>query len=38
MTVAGWAFDVQSFPVCQDCLRFGVLLLAEGYVAGLYVR
>ncbi len=38
MEEAGWAFDVQSFPVCQNCLRFGVLLLAEGYVAGLYVR
>jgi hypothetical protein len=38
MGEAGVAFDVQSFPVCQNCLRFGVLVLAEGYVAGLYVR
>lgn len=38
MGEAGVAFDVRSFPVCQNCLRFGVLLLAEGYVAALYVR
>jgi hypothetical protein len=38
MGEAGLVFDVQSFPVCQNCLRFGVLLLAEGYVIGIYVR
>lgn len=31
-------FDIESFPVCQNCLRFGALLLAEGYVVALYVR
>ena len=38
MGEVGLAFDMQSFPVCQYCLRFGVLLLAEGYVAAIYVR
>ena len=38
MGEAGLAFDVQSFPVCQNCLRFGVLLLAEGYAAAIYIR
>jgi hypothetical protein len=38
MGEAGVAFDMESFPICQNCLRFVVLLLAEGYVAGLYVR
>lgn len=38
MGQAKLAFDVESLPVCQNCLRFVVLLLAETYVAGLYLR
>lgn len=34
----GVRFDVKSFPICQNCLRFVVLILAEGYVSGLYLR
>lgn len=38
MSAEGLSLDLESFPVCQNCLRFAALLLAEAYVAALYVR
>lgn len=31
-------FDVGSFAICQDCLRFVLILLLECYVAYLSIR
>jgi hypothetical protein len=32
------AFDLASFPICQNCLRFLFILIMECYVAFLCVR
>jgi hypothetical protein len=31
-------FDLPSFAICQNCLRFVFILIAEGYVGFLCVR